>query len=113
VYSRFEVAVSPNGKWLAIWDSLESMVNVLSLFYGVQVWQTRLDDGISGTTNFFSSITFDALSTKVVVNCSNIVYVFVLPCLIEQYKVDFKGIDRRMDFKNDLDLARDVISVIK
>eukprot|EP00210_Caulerpa_lentillifera_P007800 g7444.t1 len=89
-YSRFELSASPDGKWFAILDGKNCTIHLFSSFFGVQVWQTSLDMS-PFEANRFMPLSFNALSTTLVVNCPNKVYVLCPPSLVEDYLSDFQS----------------------
>eukprot|EP00210_Caulerpa_lentillifera_P007796 g7440.t1 len=98
--SLFELAASPDGKWLAILDNQCCIISLFSSFSGVQVWQTSLDVPIF-LVNQFMPLSFNALSTTLVVNCTDKVYALYPPCLVEDYLSKFQSVtyDLVRDFK--------------
>eukprot|EP00210_Caulerpa_lentillifera_P007825 g7467.t1 len=107
----FELSASPDGKWLAILGGC-CTIRLFSFFSGVQVWQTVLN-GSFYLEDRFMPLSFNALSTTLVVNCDNDVYVFVPPCLIKDYIFDDKCVHCEIDFKNNPDLDEEVFSIVK
>eukprot|EP00210_Caulerpa_lentillifera_P007787 g7431.t1 len=96
----FRLSASPDGKWLAILDSLCCTIRLFSSFSGVQVWQTSLHMP-TFLVNRFMPLSFNALSTTLVVNCTYKVFIFCPPCLVEDYLLDFQSATYNLlrDFK--------------
>lgn len=85
---------------------------MFSFVSGVQVWQTRFDE-LDDVVDPFMPMTFDPLSTKLVLNCDRKVYVFVLPCLIDYYKFDVKGMACRSDCRANPILTKEIIPSVR
>eukprot|EP00210_Caulerpa_lentillifera_P007783 g7427.t1 len=97
---RFGLSASPDGKWFAILDGKNCTISLFSFYSGVQVWQTSLDTSLLWVDRYVP-VSFNALSTTLVVNCPNKVYVLYPPCLVEDYLSDSQNATYNLvrDFK--------------
>jgi len=117
---RFEFCVSPNVKWISLGCWNNNVFGLFSVSTGALIWSTNLntftfgtmrktltvsylrvssnDDSVLGSVN--QGMEFVASSMKLIIGACNAMFAFALPCLIDDYKLEFQSAS--------LNLAQDV-----
>lgn len=85
-----EFSISPNGRWLALGIWSECFFGLYSLLNGSLVWTASLKT-TGRLAHTFIPLKFDISSTKLFINACNTLYVFCLPCLLEDYQLEFES----------------------
>eukprot|EP00210_Caulerpa_lentillifera_P003430 g3273.t1 len=89
--SQIEFCVSPNLRWFAVGCWKDAIIGLFSFVSGVQVWSVRLDL-VYVSSPMFLPFTFDQSSSKLIVNSKKELFVFLPPCLVDDYKIEYRSL---------------------
>eukprot|EP00210_Caulerpa_lentillifera_P003428 g3271.t1 len=103
--SQIEFCVSPNLQWFAVGCWKDAIIGLFSFVSGVKVWSLRLDL-VYVDSPMFLPFTFDKSSSKLIINGKKELFVFLPPCLVDDYRIEYRSqcfelkLDWEVSFRN-------------